>query len=222
MKTFTNPLTIILLTGVSMFQSMTLFKGFDYHWPADIQRMLDAFQSSGGFQMAGIQCMVASITTEYVYANAVIQIFMGPMCIIACGLGLVFIHFFRLYFGFEFRPHYNLRKRFVIVSMYVFFLFQPSAIQAAMMVFTCYDVGGERLLYYQMSINCADETYQVWSLAVGGAVVLIGIIIPLYTLHMLVQNREGFINHDEDTLRTFGYVSLSPLCPLFTPPLPSQ
>jgi len=54
-STHNNPLVTTLMTGITMFQSMAFLKGFDYQWPDNMQGMFDAFESTGGFHVSGIQ-----------------------------------------------------------------------------------------------------------------------------------------------------------------------
>ena len=162
--------------------------------------MLNTMQSiSGSFQLSvSIECMLKSIgITDYVYGNALVGILLGPVCLTCIVTGLMIAHCTQ-----SAGPKYSLRKRLIIVVMFVTFLFQPSALKGVLMLFTCRDVGGEPMLYYQMSISCNDPNHALWQWGVGACGIIYAFVLPSFKLWKLFEVRDLILEQDEDTLRT--------------------
>ena len=92
-------------------------------------------------------------------------------------IGLIALHYLREE-SHETRQHYSLTSRAVITATYIFFLFQPSAIGATLMLFTCKDVGGVDRLYHQLSIECNSAEHIRWQWGVGLCGLVWGVVIP--------------------------------------------
>ena len=203
-----HPLLVTTMTGISMYQSISFLASFNYVWPGSLSAFLDASRTvSGSLQLAtSLQCHVASITSDYVYANVIIAICIGPVCIICCGFGLAVLHVVRLVWGLGFRKHYNFKMRMEITAMYVIFLFVPGAVKAILMLFTCHKVGDDHRLFYQMDIDCNSERHRSWQWGAGLCGLFYAVCIPAFKWWELRSAEEGILNQDEHTLRELGFV----------------
>jgi len=208
-KAHVNILITIAMTGISMFQAMSFLTGFDFLWPDAIEGMLQAMQTvSGAVQFTmPMQCMVADFTSNYVYANAIIAIGLGPICVMCIGVGYVVAHVYHSVTN-TFREQYlGLRRRGIIVIMHVIFLFQPGAVKGVLMVFTCYSVGDEHLLYAQMDIHCNSASHMSWQIALGTFGLLYALAFPLFELWSLCSADELIRSEDPATLRLYGFAT---------------
>ena len=171
-----------------------------------MKAMLNTMQSiSGSFQLSvSIECMLESIgVTNYVYGNALIGVLLGPMCLMCIMCGLLIAHCTQNH-----GPKYSLQNRLIIVVMFVTFLFQPSAVKAVLMLFTCRKVGEQSLMFYQMDISCNDPDHALWQWGMGAAGILYAVVLPCFKLWKLCHVRELILAEEEDTLRTCNRMPL--------------
>ena len=83
--------------------------------------------------------------------------------------------------------------------MFITFLYQPMAVKAVLMLFTCAPVGDEKRLLYQMDISCEGDT---WKVIMGCCGIVYAVVLPALKLWALCDVKELIIEGDEDTVRT--------------------
>ena len=145
------------------------------------------------------------------YGNALFAVLLGPFCLLIIVVSVTLWHcvrplFFRLCDARAQQannPHYSLRKRLIIVVMFITFLYQPMAVKAVLMLFTCAPVGDEKRLLYQMDISCKGNTaLETWQIVMGCCGIVYAVVLPALKLWALCDVKELIIKEDEDTVRT--------------------
>ena len=219
-KVHVDILIVIGMVGISYFQSMSFLSGFNFVWPAAMGHVLEFFQSfSGSFQLSmSMECIMESFDiADTAYANSVLACLLAPLCVTGiiatvmlghCMRPLFFMICGDTNFGLEAQKRkYSLKRRLVIVVMFVTFLYQPMAVKAILMLFTCTDVGGESRLLYQMDIRCDDNSNLVgWRVAMGVCGFIYVIILPGIKFWKLVMVKDLIKAGDEETMRTYGFI----------------
>ena len=90
-------------------------------------------------------------------------------------------------------------------------LYQPMAVKAVLMLFTCTPVGDEKRLLYQMDISCTDDTaLNTWQIIMGCCGMVYAVVLPALKLWALCDVKELIIKKDEDTVRTCEPPSFAP------------
>jgi len=197
-KEGTNVLITIGLTGISMLQSMTFFKGFDYEWPSFVDNMFSTAEAVSGSSISvRSECWTRLFSgVPYVYTNAVFMILLAPTCLLAIVIGLLIWHAC---------SGGNLLRRVKIATMYVVFLFQPYALRAILQALTCKAIDGKSVLYYQPDIECGSSSHMKWSCFLVTIGVLYGIVLPLWKFKTMYNDRELIFVEDEEALRSYGF-----------------
>ena len=195
----TNIIVKISMTGWSMIQSMTFFRGFDYEWPPLIEGLFSTSELASGSRISmQTECWAKMVSDQpYVYTNAVFMILLAAVCLLIIVLGLLILALFK---GAK-----HLKRNILIAAIYVMFFFQPYAVRGILQALTCISVGDESVLFYQMDVLCDSDLHVSWTWALVSAYMIYVVVLPGWLMAIMYRDRALFLAEDEETIRTFGF-----------------
>jgi len=188
----------ILLTALSMLQSMAFFQGFEYTWPDTVQRFFKTSQtaSGGGLGFLNMQCMASSISSQiaHVYMEALVTISLMPICLCVLVIVLVVLGSTAKFY-----------RRLNICVFHVLFLFQPVAVRGILKVMTCKQIGTSTYLFYDPAVECWSDSHVRWFVPLSLVFFLYTSFLPGLNLLALFRDRDLILAEAEEALRKWGF-----------------
>ncbi len=144
----------IVLTAITLMQSIGFIKDFRFEWPGAVKGLLGAMSwaSGGAAQVVSLDC----VTKRAVYVQLLVATLLAPVLIVL-SLAVMLLLWSQ---DARHDAAQVLRIRFHIVTLVLVFLLQPQAVKSALQLFVCFDVDGESLLYSDGSINCSSANHK--------------------------------------------------------------
>lgn len=197
-----DPIGKICMAAVSHFQTVGFIAGFDFEWPDAIANILDTFSTTSGGSSAVVspQCLYAGSVLPAAYANFLYSTLLPFIIVVVLGSILVGVHHAK-------SDWEHFKSRLMMISVFIFFFFQPSVVKESLVLFSCQPVGEESRLYASLDIDCRAPSHLNWMNFAGVSLFISSVVMPSFVFWRMWLEKDEIRRGEEDALRRWGFLA---------------